>query len=91
MITPTAREDDDDKKLGFAPDVGVEERIGGDDAVVHEQAMPEGPTVTRWEEWAYVSPLYELLCFGDDTWCSTCITTETLASDQITTLVLSSR
>lgn len=45
MITPTAREDDDDKKLGFAPDVGVEERIGGDDAVVHEQAMPEGPTV----------------------------------------------
>ena len=56
VVTPSAHLDDDiDKKDGdiqFGD--GVEERIGGDDALIHEQAMPEGPTVTRWEEWAYV-------------------------------------
>ncbi|CAD6583982.1 MAG: hypothetical protein TREMPRED_003707 [Tremellales sp. Tagirdzhanova-0007] len=55
VVTPSAHLDDDiDKKDGdiqFGD--GVEERIGGDDALIHEQAMPEGPTVTRWEEWAY--------------------------------------
>ena len=30
---------------------GVEERPG-DPNLVHEEEMPEGPTVTRWEEWA---------------------------------------
>ena len=49
--------DDKDHKHDFAQtqdgDV-VEERVG-EAGVVHEQAMPEGPTVTRWEEWAYVS------------------------------------
>lgn len=54
IVTVSSHLDDDDKiKLG-ADDAGVEERIAGDDAVVHEQAMPEGPTVSRWEEWAYV-------------------------------------
>lgn len=24
----------------------------GDEAMVHEEDLPEGPTVTRWEEWA---------------------------------------
>jgi hypothetical protein len=26
-----------------------------EDDIMQEQALPEGPTVTRWEEWAYVS------------------------------------
>jgi hypothetical protein len=26
-----------------------------EDDITREQALPEGPTVTKWEEWAYVS------------------------------------
>ena len=56
VVTANAQEDLD-KKDGDGESIvvaGVEERVGSD-GVVHEQAMPEGPTVTRWEEWAYVS------------------------------------
>ncbi|ORY20995.1 MFS general substrate transporter [Naematelia encephala] len=47
VISPTIH--DDKKDLGES---GLQ-MIPGDDQVVHEQEMPEGPTVTRWEEWAY--------------------------------------
>ncbi len=60
VITPSAHLDDPDKKFAIGEDTGVVERIGGDDAVVHEQAMPEGATTSRIEEWSYVSDLWRL-------------------------------
>ena len=30
----------------------VDPEVIPSDLVLHEETMPEGPTVTRWEEWA---------------------------------------
>ena len=45
--------DDAGKFDGEEPEkqLEAEERVGVE-GVIHEEAMPEGPTVTRWEEWA---------------------------------------
>jgi hypothetical protein len=41
----------DDKKEDFAG-VEVGEERPGDENVVHEVEMPEGPTTSKYEEWA---------------------------------------
>jgi len=52
-ISPTRDADkyDDIKEAG---EVNLEEIDPHGDLTVHQEEMPEGPTTTRWEEWAYV-------------------------------------
>lgn len=42
------KRDSDDKK---DPALAGVSHVDGD--VMHEQSMPEGPPVSKWEEWAY--------------------------------------
>jgi hypothetical protein len=45
-------------------DIDLHEVDPHGDLTVHSEEMPEGPTVTRWEEWAYVSdkPRRDAVC-----------------------------
>lgn len=61
VISPSAHFGDSEEKYGLGGDARVEERVAGDAGEVHEQAMPEGPTVSRWEEWAYVRASQQLI------------------------------
>lgn len=47
--------DADAKDAEIGTGVTAEPLYNLDDDITQEQAMPEGPTVSKWEEWAYVS------------------------------------
>lgn len=57
MVSPTEHGDHEKDKDGFVNTTAVEGDVPRD-MTVHEQDMPEGPTTTRWEEWAYVRSCY---------------------------------
>lgn len=51
MISPSA---DTDHKHDLLDERDIRPGAHGEEGeMVPEQEMPEGPTVTRWEEWAY--------------------------------------
>jgi hypothetical protein len=52
-ISPT-RHDEKHDDIKDMSDINTEEVDPHGDLTVHQEEMPEGPTVTRWEEWAYV-------------------------------------
>ena len=53
-VSPTKHDDEHfDEKKEVQDYVSEVDPHG--DLTVHQEEMPEGPTVTRWEEWAYVS------------------------------------